>query len=171
MKYIKTFDDTLQWKDKKFQDIVNFYLFECPVENVSQRGKSFKKYGVVGKVKFSELKKQMLNCASKGLKNNYYPCKKEELLKKYELVKSIGPVEEYCVFMKYDEKTVMQSLYSAIRNAIAHGSFSCRSYAINGEKINMYFFLNYNKYKKAEIVLREKTLLSWIELLRKEERK
>ena len=32
-------------------------------------------------------------------------------------------------------------------------------------KVKIYFFLNYHGYKKAQIVLQEKTLLTWMELI------
>jgi hypothetical protein len=95
------------------------------------------------------------------LKENYYPCKKEELKESFENVANVHPVDEYCVFLRNDEKTVMQSLFSAIRNAFAHGSFSVQTY----KKVRVYFFANHHDYLKAEIVLQEKTLLEWISIL------
>ena len=80
---------------------------------------------------------------------------------KFRNVANVKPPNEYCVFLKQDEKTVMQSLFSAIRNAFAHGSFNVKTY--NGVKI--YYFENFNGYLKAEIVLHEETLLAWIPIL------
>ena len=61
----------------------------------------------------------------------------------------------------------MQSLFSAIRNAFAHGRFSIREYQHNGDRVKMYFFSNFNKYLKAEIVLQESTLLEWIQIIKR----
>ena len=162
MKYKKDFATAIKMNNSKFQKILEFYLFECPTPNRSVRSKTFADYGWIGRSKFSSLKKSMLSAASDSLKNNYYPCKKEELKEKFQLVKKVSPTDEYCVFLKYDEKSVMQSLYSAIRNAFAHGSFSVRQYS--GVKI--YFFANEKKYLKAEIILQENTLLKWIDIIK-----
>ncbi len=101
--------------------------------------------------------------ASNSLKSNYYPCSKDELTDKFSTVEKVAPVDEYCVFLKTDEKTVMQSLFSAIRNAFAHGSFCVKKY----EKTQVYFFSNYDNYLKAEIILQEDTLIKWINIIRK----
>ena len=66
------------------------------------------------------------------------------------------------MFLKTDEKTVIQSLFSAIRNALAHGSFNVKIY----KGVRVYFLSNYNKYLKAEIVLQENTLLKWIDIVK-----
>lgn len=81
----------------------------------------------------------------------------------FKNIEKISPPDEYCVFLKNGEKSVMNSLYKAIRNAFAHGSFNVKSY--NGVRI--YFLLNYKKYKKAQIVLQEQTLLSWINIIQR----
>lgn len=70
------------------------------------------------------------------------------------------------VFLKNDEKKVISSLFSAIRNALAHGSFNVKRY----EKTRIYYFSNYKGYEKARIVLYEDTLLSWIDIIEKESR-
>ena len=133
--------------NRNFQKIVSFYLFECPVAGKSKRGKKFDDYGIKGQAAFARLKKAMLLNATTSLQNNYLPCRQNELSSAFERVKSIAPTDEYCVFLKYDEKTVMQSLYSAIRNAFAHGSFSVKTYS----GVRIYFFANFstvyfNKY-------------------------
>ena len=71
-----------------------------------------------------------------------------------------GLLQEYSVFLKHDSNRVMESLYSAIRNALAHGSFLMKK----RKEINMYFFANYDGYLKAMIQLREGTLLNWIDI-------
>ena len=86
--------------------------------------------------------------------------KKAELEEKYEVVESLNSTDEYCVFLKHDSSRVMESLYSAIRNALAHGSFLMKK----RRGTNMYFFANYDGYLKAVIQLKEETLLNWISL-------
>lgn len=166
-KYYKKFDKSYPITDKKFQKILNFFLFECPTPGTSQRAKDFSQLGWCGSLQFSNLKKRLIESASSSLRSNYYPCKKEKLPEKFKIIESVSPVDEYCVFLKNDEKTVMQSLFSAIRNAFAHGSFAIQNFKIeNGLRIRVYFFCNYNNYLKAEIVLQETTLLKWIEIVK-----
>ena len=65
------------------------------------------------------------------------------------------------MFLKHEERTVLPSLFSAIRNAFAHGSFSIQT----KKKIRVYYFENYDGYMKAKIALREETLLAWIRII------
>ena len=160
--YKKTFDNKIDLSSKKLRIILDFYLFQCPVENKSKRGKTFEQLGWKGSNQFGALKRKMLKKATISLKSNYKPCKKDELKKAFLDVKKIRSPDEYCVFLKFDEETVMQSLFSAIRNALAHGSFAVRTY--DGKRI--YFFSNYKEYLKAEIVLHEETLLNWIRIVK-----
>lgn len=166
-KYYKKFDRKYPITDKNFQKILMFFLFECPTPNTSVRAKDFSQLGWKGASQFSNLKKRLLESATKSLRKHYYPCKKDELDDKFKLVSSVIPIEEYCVFLKHDEKTVMQSLFSAIRNAFAHGSFAIQTYKDeSGCKVRIYFFCNYNEYLKAELILQEQTLLNWIDIIK-----
>ena len=140
---------------KQFQSIISFYLFNCPVEGKSIRATTFEQKGWKGAL-FSKLKTAMLDNATPELKNRYFPCKKDELEKKFDEIEKLKATDEYCVFLKHDELRVMESLYSAIRNSLAHGSFVIRG------RTKMYYFANYDGYLKAIINLREETLLNWI---------
>ena len=162
MKYVKTFDNDIKMGSNTFQKILSFYLFECPTPGTSRRGKTFEELGWKGAVQYAKLKKLLLDSASDSLKDNYYPCKKEELVDKFAVVETVSPTDEYCVFLKTDEKSVMQSLFSAIRNALAHGSFYAKKYG----KTQIYFFSNYKDYLKAEIILQEATLIKWIDIIK-----
>ncbi len=164
--YKKDFKNKIPLNNKNTQQIMSFYLFECPVNGTSFRGKTFEDYGWHGSVQFGQLKKKMLEKASPSLQKSYYPCSKAELEKHFKLIQDIHPIDEYCVFLRNEENTVMQSLFSAIRNAFAHGSFSVREYSVDKKKTKVYFFSNYDKYLKAEIVLQETTLLEWIPIVR-----
>lgn len=145
--------------NKNFNAILSFYLFECPVPDKSYRGNVFEQFGWKGN-NYKTLKSKMIKAAC-DLKGHYYPCKKDELQLKFsELEKTSS---EYCVFFKYDERKVIPSLFTAIRNALAHGSFDRRRY----HKETFYFFANYYGFYKAKIVLREKTLLKWIDIVKK----
>ena len=152
------YSKTIIWSEN-FQKIVEFYLFECPVEEVSSRATTFAEKGWKGHY-FTTLKARMLNVASKDLKKRYYPCKKEELESRFTEMEKLKKGEEYCVFLKHDEKRVMESLYKAIRNAFAHGSFK----AGKDKGKTIYYFSNFEGYCKAQIQLKESTLLEWIEV-------
>ena len=144
---------------RKFHRILDFYLFHCPVEGTSVRATTFAQQGWRGTL-FSTLKREMIANSSPTLKDNYFPCSKAELEGKYDEVEKSNSTDEYCVFLKHDSNRVMESLYSAIRNALVHGSFLMKK----RKGINMYFFANYDGYLKAMIQLREGTLLNWIDI-------
>ncbi len=145
-------------EQSNYEKILQFYLFESPVEETSYRGKTFKDQGWKSQ-NLRTLKKQMLKVASPELSNNYFPCQKAELEKCITGIQK--PQEEYCIFL--NSIGAVTSVFKAIRNALAHGSFDVRNY--DGEVV--YFFANYNKYYKAKIVLKEKTLLEWIKVFNK----
>ena len=162
IRYKYFFDTPTSLSDKNLQKIIQFYLIECPVEGKSHRGLKFKDYGYVGASSFSKLRKNLLATSSRSLKKNYFPSKKDELIENFKKTESIHFPEEYCVFLKSDENSVIRSMFSAIRNAFAHGSFNVKSY----EKQKIYYFSNFDKYQKAKIVLKEETLLSWIKIFK-----
>lgn len=148
-------------KSKKIQEIIKFYLFECPVPNTSHKSRTFEELGWKGSSKFLKLRKEMMK-VSDNLNGHYYPCKKNELNDKFKIVEKLNRNEEYCVFLRHEKQTIMNSLYMSIRNAIAHGGFYCYKYDNNV----YYYFENFYKYKKAAIVLKEKTLLEWIKIVK-----
>ena len=163
--YNKNYNNEIVLSNKALQKIIIFFLFQCPVKGVSFRGRSFDQYGFHGSSDFSKLKRALLNAADSSLHKNYYPCKKDEHPEKFKLTEDIDPPDEYCVFLKSSEHRVIESLFSAIRNAIAHGSFNVKEY----KRVRIYYFCNFKTYKKAEIVLRESTLLQWIKIIQSKE--
>ena len=161
MKHDRSFKQPKSLSNTNLQKIIRFYLLECPVEGKSCRGKTFEEYGFRGPSSFSKLKVELLNSATTNLRQHYYPCKKEELSAGFKFCDVLSYPDEYCVFLKSDEKSVIRSMFSAIRNALAHGSFNVNSY--KGTRV--YFFSNYKDYEKARIVLHETTLISWIGII------
>lgn len=153
--YNPSFTDTLPLSNKNFQKIITFYLFECPVEGVTSRGETFRKLGWVGNTKFAQLKRNMI---TKDI--HYNASKKAEIEGNIDEVRSKNP-EQYCVFLSTHVGT-LASLFKAIRNSLAHGSFSVKGKG----KSRKYYFYNYDKYLKAEIVLKEEKLLSWIDIVK-----
>lgn len=159
--YHTKFDVPEKLSNSNLRRIYTFYVLECPVPDVSFRGNTFEEYGFKGNVAFSTLRSAMIASASPSLKANYRPSKEEELEENFKNIENVSPPDEYCVFLKNDEKSVMNSLYKAIRNAFAHGSFNVKSY----KGVRVYFLLNFKKRKKAQIVLQEQTLLSWMDTI------
>lgn len=162
MKYDQSYEHPKNLSNRNLQKIIQFYLLECPVEGKSHRGKTFSEYGYIGAPSFSKLKKKLLDSATPSLRDNYFPCKKEELHDSFAKCEKISYPNEYCSFLKSDEKSVLRSMFSAIRNALAHGSFNVKSY--KGTPI--FFFSNFKDYEKARIILYETTLLEWIRIIK-----
>lgn len=154
------FNEDIKLTSPNFQKILMFYLFGCPVEGTSVRADTFAERGWRSDC-YATLKSHMLQRATPDLKKRYYPCKKDDLEKNFSRMEGLPETEEFCVFLKRDENKVMDSLYGAIRNALAHGSFTRKKVK---NKI-VYFFANYDGYLKAQIRLRESTLLEWIKLV------
>lgn len=147
-------------KDEKFQSILNFYLWECPVEGTSEKAKDFSFYGIKGK-NVAKLKTRMLDKATESLRNNYEAClvvsDVEPTLDKMDVV----PSNEFCVF--YAGKESVRKIFNHIRNAFAHGKF----YVIQCSDIRIFVFENKDKGKiKARMALQESTLLNWINCVR-----
>lgn len=154
------FNETIPLSSSNFRKILEFYLFGCPVEGTSVRADTFAQRGW-RKEWYSTLKSHMLKKATPDLRNHYHPCAKKDLEKHFSRMEDLPETAEFCVFLKRDEKKVMDSLYGAIRNALAHGSFTRKKV----KKKYVYFFANYDEYLKAQIRLYESTLLEWIKLV------
>ncbi len=106
--YKKDFNNKFAISNPALQRILQFYLFECPVPGTSVRGKTFEEYGIKGSPAFSALKKKMLDASEGQLRENYKPCKKDELPIALNEVAFVVPPNEYCVFLSNEEKTTMQ---------------------------------------------------------------
>ena len=160
----KVLKRSIPFSDRNFRRILQFYLFESPVEGKSFRGKTFSEQGWKGAY-FSSFKAKMLQAATPALRKNYHPCKKEEVQGHYDCL-SEKKGEEYCIFMKWEERRIIEALFSAIRNSFAHGSFDVKQYTNGQDKQSnrVCFLVNYDNGLKAVIVLREETLLAWIDL-------
>ncbi|MDD7122525.1 MAG: hypothetical protein PUH81_07590 [Clostridiales bacterium] len=154
------FNDTIPLNTKNFQKILLFYLFNCPAADTSIRADTFAQRGWKKEL-YSTLKSDMLNAATPNLRKHYCPCTKDNLESTFAQMESLDETEEYCVFLKHEERKVMDSLYRAIRNAFAHGSFTRKK----KKKEFIYFFANYDGYLKAQIQLKESTLLAWIGII------
>ena len=149
---------------KAFQKILSFYLFEDPTKSTN-RCTPLEKMDWNNPRRLSILKKKLLDAASSELRDHYHPSSKADLSILFDKERDAKPIEEYCIFLKNDSGEI-KSLLSAIRNAFAHGGFDIREYTISKKKTRMYFLCNFDGYEKARIVLREETLLSWVDIIR-----
>lgn len=161
--------------DKAFQNIIKFYLLECPVrlrkpmpkelrdpddpqakykfiyKKVSKRGVSFEERGLDGAA-LNSLRAAMKRVTGVTLKA---VDDEESLLSTVDSLES----NEYIV-IKRNEKScsITEGYFYCIRNAFAHGDFD-----IAGEE---YVLKNEDKgCIKGLARLKEKTLLTWIELV------
>ena len=156
------FDGNYSFKDERFARIYRFYVIETPVSGVSARAKTFK---------YRQINMNSLNAALR---------RESPFLKSNWIVKPIRDIEEVCREKRID-KTVRfadeivihtensklctgktDSMFYAIRCALAHGSFSVHEY-----KSHKYYILENkdNGELKARMVLKEDTLIKWIDLI------
>lgn len=158
------FNDRISYGNRSFQKIIDFYLFHNPVEGQTVRGVLFKDFGWAD-ASFHTLKALMMDAASDQLSQRYKACKTYELegyIEQFGLSVAKPDLIESAVFLVDNDRTVMRSLYRAIRHAIAHGSF--KSSSKNGVKY--YHLENFDGYCKARLILREDTLIKWIDVIK-----
>ena len=143
-----------------FKKILDFYLFDCLVPKVSNRGYSLEKYNWTNNAKLEREMKKLSNIS----KNNWKVVKSSDDFANYtDLLTSEN---KCCLFVNNKNKNVFSILYS-IRNSFAHGSFNIKT--INRRRV--YFLDAYKENetsinRKARIVLYQKTLLDWIKLIK-----
>ncbi len=159
--------NTKLYQDKNnFLKIVEFYLFETPIDTSSKRSITFKTYGWIYGHRYKELKTTLFNNESNSIINFF--CEnagnRKQLKIKFKENAIIKSNNEFCFYYKVDEGSEIRSLFQIIRNSLAHGEFVIRQF----KKETMYYFENYSKKgnKNAEIYLNEKTLLEWINIIK-----
>ena len=156
------FDGNYSFKDDNFARIYRFYVIETPVSGVSARAKTFK---------FRQVNMNSLNARLK---------KETPLLNERWFVKNAKEVENTCQDNGIDKNANFaneivihsenrklctgktDSLFYAIRCALAHGSFAIHTYK------NKKYYLLENKDNgiiKARMILKEETLIRWIEII------
>lgn len=159
-----------------FQEILRFYLFECPItteskvkgkkikKHVSARGVTLEKQGWSGKT-LNTLLAAMKRKASSGLKYIAVEASKDvkAIVKNEESISTQSDVEFEMIIFK--ENTTMgktKSIFYMIRNALAHGSFS----VVETDCGRVYYFQSDKDGDvKGQLRLKEKTLLEWIRLV------
>ena len=165
----------IPYQSKNFQKIINFYLFNCPVifpqkkssKRVSQRGLSFEERGITDS-RLRKLLSEMKNASASGaLMYRAVDVAQSDNFTQIEQSYNADDLNfEMVLFIENSGLKKTKTIFYAIRNALAHGSFSVsgtgqkRIYCLENRKDNML---------KARIRLREKTLLKWIKLVEKPE--
>lgn len=151
-----------------FLKVIDFYLFHCPVDKkgkeiVSARGKTFRERNITDKKLRALLAEMKKDIEHYELADEH--CKVEERVFIAENSKKYNNTEfQMIIFYENKDLGKTKTIFYAIRNAFAHGSFSVKP--SKGEKI--YYFENrYQKIIKAQFRIKETTLLKWIDLIKK----
>ena len=156
------FDNNYSFKDERFARIYRFYVIETPVSGVSARAKTFK---------YRQINMNSLNAAlrreSPFLKSNWIVKPKrdiEEVCREKRIDKTVRFADEIVIHTENSKLCTgkTDSMFYAIRCALAHGSFSVHEY-----KSHKYYILENkdNGVIKARMVLKEDTLIKWIDLI------
>lgn len=165
----KTNQEIIPYKSEKFQRILDFYLFKCPVvinkRKVSQKGETFEKMNITG-CKLTSLLKEMK-------KGTEYHCveSNQSVEKIFEYTKKNSCFSDnHCniiVYIENKEIKKTKTIFYYIRNAFAHGDFSVK----NVEGQNIYTFRSSkNGTVKGMFRLKESTLILWINLIDKQQK-
>lgn len=162
-------NETIPYTDKNFIKIVDFYQHRCPVifkngKRVANRGIDFRCKG------WDNNSIKTLLCKMKKDVNYIIQFKccnaNEKVDEEMERIENSSqlPVEAV-VYIENKDIYKTQSVFYAIRNALAHSSFSVK--AIQGVGNVYYFESNEGEKIKSQICLKESTLSHWIDLFDK----
>lgn len=156
--------ENIPFKLEAFQNILNFYLFNCPVvikkRKVSVKGDSFEKMNITGS-KLTVLLNEMKKSAE-------YQCispkeSVEDVFRERKKNTSFSdPGFNLIIFIENSDIGKTKTIFYYIRNALAHGDFLIEN--VCGQRIYTL------RSQKGEVVkglfrLKESTLLSWIDLV------
>jgi len=151
-------------KDSFYGKILNFYLWQCPVEKTAYTAPTFKELGWSSGYQFKKLKKTIINLPDSPIP--YLVVDKSNLqntLVEYKQFNSYV-FEEVIIFTKTGEGE-MVTLLRSIRNAFAHGSFMVRKK--RSTNAYYYFFESRNPSGdlQARLILKSSTLVSMIKII------
>lgn len=153
------FTSKYDFSNKTFAKIYSFFVIESPVKGNSCRGKTFTDMGWDLKNLSSVLKRETLIPNDCWFSGNQKEVK--DKIKEKNIYHSVELPIELIIHMKsQNSKTI--GLFHTIRCAFAHGAFAIHKY----NKDNYYFFENNNKNGcSGRIIVKEKTLLKWINIV------
>ena len=162
----------IPFKDANFQKVLEFYLFNCPVlhqnnkTRVSQRGRTFEERDITGRSLTKLLSEMKAKPASGTLLYQCLETGSNDFAQIEQRNRAHDLNFEMVIFIENSDLKKTRTIFYAIRNGLAHGSFSVSG---TGEKRTYCIETRKDGALKARIRLREKTLLNWIELVEKPE--
>lgn len=168
-------NNNIPWNDSNFLKIVDFYLFNCPCETekgskkngtkeyikVSKRATTLRSQGWTGGY-LNTLLASMKHTACGRLEYHTFNTSADISAEVRRIEKDGSIADRNFEMVAMSERSDMNktsSIYYYIRNALAHGSFSL----ITDKGNCIYYFESARDGDiKAQIRLREETLLQWI---------
>ena len=145
--------------DENFQKIVQFYLFESPIEGASHRGRTFKDMGWSGSSRFKMLERWLKSTS--GMSDSQWNILDSPSDVRKRSRKDVAPNIQY-IYSDQSKGRVQTFIYS-IRNAFAHGSFD----VLKNNDERYYFFENeYRGNLRSRMLLSETTLMEWIKIIK-----
>lgn len=152
-------NNNIELLDSNFQKIINFYLLKTPAENLSARSKSVESYGWNNtynlKKKIGLTSKQSCFTFADTLNEMEDALTDSNLRKRFWENYN----ERACLYL---QKNQLNSLFYHIRNSLAHGRFDIAK----RKEDNIYIMEDVNKKCiSARMVIKESTLLNWIEII------
>ena len=158
------------FKREEFIRITNFFVYNTPCKTLSARSIELKEYGWSNPWKKPySLRVQLCNASTnKNLiySTNRYAFMEETLIKSNLLDRFPCNLdsERICIYDKMSNQTL--SVFYHLRNALAHGRYDVRD--VDEEKVYIFQDVNLTKKKykvSARMIIKEKTLLRWIEII------
>lgn len=165
----------IPFNSHNFQKIIDFFLFNCPIEiekgnkkkgtktyeKVSRRATTLRAQGWTGG-SLNTLLASMKHTTSGHLEYRVFDTSKDISSEVNMIEKSVSLTDSNFEMIVMSERTDMKktsSIFYYIRNAFAHGSFSVIT--DNGRTV-YYLESAKNSTIKARLRLREETLMKWI---------
>lgn len=149
---------------KEFQEIINFYVLHTPCEGISARAVLPEDYGWKENRKLNNALKKVFVDGEKVLFVDTIPDLYDSLEKVelYDFPEQVD-IERACIHNGKGNQ--FKSLFSHLRNAFVHGRFNIEMLE---DRAIVYVLEDFNKSKKqitARMILKEQTLLKWIEII------
>lgn len=147
------------------QKLVQFYVWETPVPDTSQKGISFERLGwETGAI--NTLHAQMRERTGFPVSSRWITCSAAEIqskLTELDRLKSYDCSFEFAIHTQKHGLSKTKALFYFIRNSFAHGGFRISKF--NGET---YYALENRQdgSLKGRAILKESTLLAWIKIVR-----
>lgn len=153
-------------KNSNLQKIVQFFVWETPVPDISAKGVTFAEMGIRG-AKYKTLQADLRKMSGFPSANGHDWIRTTATAIEGEL-DSIGMLQSYECGSEFAIHTVKaglgktEALFYLIRNSLAHGSFRISKH--NNEAYYV-FESRQGAQLKGRAIIKESTLLGWISLL------